>query len=174
MKWNRVVKWTGLALPALLVVALGVGCDDDEGNGITGPTIADVQGTWVASPGQPGTSLVLTPNAAPGNAVDAVNTLGGTFTLTITSNGDFELVISIPALQIAETITGEITITETNRATLVNDADPTDVLTATFSLTNNDNTLSITVQDAELINLIDPPTVGPEDAAELDATFVRT
>jgi hypothetical protein len=160
---RRLTKFAQLALPLLLVGAVAVACGDDEDGGPTGPTIADLAGTWDA------TSLKLThPNAT----VDLVQTFGGTVTLEVTTAGAYTFTGSVPG-QPTLTITGEFQITGTNTFTLTNDADPTDVLSGTFTLSADKNSLSITLQDAELIDFTGDGVVDSADAALLEGAFTR-
>jgi hypothetical protein len=159
-------KWARFALPLLLVSAIAVACGDDEEAGPTGPTIADLAGSWDA------TSLKLTLNANPAVSVDLVQTFGGTVTLDVTSAGRYTFTGSVPG-QPTLTVTGDITITGANTFTLTNDDDPTDVLSGTFTLSADKNSLSITLQDAELIDLTGDGVVDSADAALLEGAFTR-
>lgn len=156
-------KWHRLILPLALVGILGIGCDDDGGGTTMGPTINDVAGDWNMTAG------TLTPNLT-GTAID-LTTLA-TIELDIDVNGDFELTITQPG-PVVTMITGTLTITGNNTATLTNDADPGDPLPATFSLTNNDNTLSVQVEDAELLDITMDGMVNAADAGDLNITFAR-
>jgi hypothetical protein len=162
---RRLTKFARLALPLLLVGAVAVACGDDEDGGATGPTITDLAGTWNA------TSLKLTLNANPAVSVDLVQTFGGTVTLEITSAGRYTFTGNVP-LQPTLTITGDFTISGSN-FTLTNDDDPTDVLSGTFTLSADGNSLSITLQDAELIDLTQDGVVDTADASLLEGSFTR-
>ncbi len=157
-------KWAPVAL--LLASAIAIACNDDNKTGPTGPTIADLTGTWNA------TSVKLTLNANPAVSVDLVQTFGGTVTLDITSAGRYTFTGSVPGLP-PLTITGDFQITGTNTFTLTNDADPTDVLSGTFTLSADKNTLSVTLQDAEVIDLTQDGVVDAADASLLEGVFSR-
>lgn len=156
---GRVSKGTRFALPLLLVGAVAVACNDNKTTP-TGPTIADLAGTWNA------TSVVLTWDANPSIKVDPVQAFGATITLEITTAGRFTFTIDVPG-QPLDVTTGDFTLNGTN-FTLTNDADPTDVLSGSFTLSGNN--LSITVQHAELLDFDGD---GVEDPALLEAQFTR-
>lgn len=166
------MKLRRLFLIGLLAALPLWGCGDDDET--TGPDITELAGTWIASPTTDGTSLVLTPNLAPSQAVDVVNTLQGEITLTITTAERFTLAVNIANLPtpVDEVVTGDFEITGNNRATLTNDDDPDDPLTATFNLSGD--VLNVVVQDAELIDLTGDGQVTVLDAAEIDGTFARS
>ncbi len=169
MMRDRLMNWGRLALPMLLVVALGVGCGDDEP---TGPDIAILVGTWLASPGNAGTSLLLTPNANPAGAINLVTTLGGNVTAAVTSAERLTFTVNVPALGVNNlVIQGDLELTSSTQARFTNDADPTDVLTLTYGLANNNTRLTVSVQDAELLDLNMDGNVDGADAARLDGIF---
>jgi hypothetical protein len=168
MKWNSLVKWSSLALPALFIGALAVGCGDDEAP--TGITIDDLAGTWIASPDNAGTDVVL---AHPTVTLNLVTTLGGTVTLQVTTAERYTFTANVAALGITNlTITGDINITGNTTATITNDDDPGDVLNVTFNLSGD--RLTLTVQDAELIDITQDGFVDADDAADLAATLDRS
>jgi len=158
-------KLTRYFLPLMLVGVLAVACDDDD-NGTTGPNISDLAGTWnLVDPS------TLDP-AAPGIPtldLDAITTT----TLVIQNNGDFTLTITQLGAPAPVVITGEFEITGSNSANIINDADPNDPLAATFSLSNNDDTLSVQVDGAELIDITQDGQVTAADAGDLNLTFDR-
>lgn len=151
-----------LAIAVPLVGAMALACSDDD-NGTTGPSIADLVGTWAA------TAATLTPQG--GSALDLIG-LGTAITLTVSANASYEFTINNAVLQLSDTITGEFMITGATTGELTNDDDPGDTLQVTFSLTNNNNTLTVSVPDAELVDLSQPPD-GIPDPADLDMTLVR-
>ena len=155
------MKWTRLVLPVLLVAALVVACGDDT----TGITIQDLVGTWDA------TSLELTPDDNPGFTIDLVNTLGGEVTLIVSGNGRYTFITDV--LQQVDTIQGDFEI-DGNNVTLTNDDDPPGEppLEGTFSLSSDQNDLTITVLHAELTDLDQPPD-GVDDPATLAGDFER-
>ncbi|UCF20513.1 MAG: hypothetical protein JSU87_03635 [Gemmatimonadota bacterium] len=161
-------KWMRLALPVLLISAIAVGCGDDDGD-TTGVTIDDLAGTWVANEASTGTKVELTLNAAPATTIEIV-TLGGTASLTITTSERFTLVVDVPGLG-GGTFTGSFTISGRN-FTLTTDDDPDDPITGTFTLSGN--TLEVRASDVEIFDVIPPEGVGPEDAALLEAVFGRS
>jgi hypothetical protein len=155
------MKFTRTALVLSVAGAVALACSDD--NGTTGPSIADLVGTWTA------TAATLTPQG--GAALDLVS-LGTAITLTVASNSSYQFAINNAVLQLSDTITGEFTITGSSTGELTNDDDPGDTLQVTFSLSNNNNTLTVSVPDAELVDLSQPPD-GVADPADLAMTLAR-
>lgn len=163
------MRLINLALIAALAAVALPGCGDDDGS--TGPDINAVAGTWVASPTTGGTSVIVTPNIFPALALNVVDDLDGTVTLTITTGERFTLNVNIPNPPVDVTITGDFEITGNNRATLTRDDDPDNPLTATITLSGD--VLRVVVQDAELIDVTMDGMVNEQDAATIDATLAR-
>ena len=159
------MKLTRLALAVLLSGAVAVACngDDEDMMGTTGTTIADLVGTYAA------TQALFTLNADPAVSLDLV-LIGATVTAVVTNGtgGRFMFTIAVPGAP-DQVVTGDFSI-DGNNATLINDADPTDPLTGTFSLSTDGNTLTLTVNDTELVDFTGD---GVPDPARLDAVFVR-
>ena len=163
-------KWMRLTLQALLISAIAVGCGDDDGD-TTGVTIDDLAGTWVANEAATGTAVELTLNADPSVQFEIVGLFGGTASLTITTSERFTLVVDVPGLG-GGTFTGSFTISGRN-FTLTTDDDPDDPITGTYTLSGN--TLEVSASDVEIFDIVNPPEgVGPEDAAQLEAVFRRS
>ncbi len=156
------MKLTRMAVVLSLAGAVALACDDDD-NGVTGPTIADLVGNWAATAG------TLTPQG--GSPLDLIG-LGTVITLSVASDASYEFTINNAVLQLSDTITGDFNLTSSTTGELTNDDDPGDTLQVTFALTNNNNTLDVTVPDAELVDLSQPPD-GVADPATLDMTLVR-
>lgn len=152
-------------LPLFLMGVIAVGCGDDDGNGMTGPTIADLAGSYVmtqgtldpAAPQIPNVDLLLVTSSAP--------------TLVIESDGDFTLTLALLGQPAPLQVTGSIAITGSNTGTVTTDMDPNDPADATFSLSGN--TLSINVPDAQLIDLTGDGMITEADAGDLDVTFQK-
>ncbi len=160
-------KWIGLVLPVMMISALTVACGDDEGNGVTGPTIADLAGTWNA------TSLLLTWNANPAVQVDLVQTLGATVTLQVTNQNRYTFTANVPG-QPALMVVGDFSFTATGANSgsfsLTDDDEPGGTpTTGTMTLTGA-NTITVNIPDAELIDF---DMDGTEDEAEFVGQFTR-
>ena len=161
-------KWIGLVLPMMMISALAVACSDDGGNGgVTGPTIADLAGTWNA------TSILLTWNANPAVQLDLVQTLGATVTLQVTNQNRYTFTVSVPGLP-AQIIMGDFTFTATgaNSGTfgLSDDTDPPGTAPTTGTLTLSGNMVTINIPDAELVDF---DMDGTEDEALLVGQLTR-
>ena len=160
-------KWLRFALPVLTVAALSTACGDDDGD-MTGFTIDDLAGTWNAS------SVVLSsPLLGPLDPLDLI-LAGATVTIQINSNESFTFsATNLPLASPTLTITGSITITGDNTALV--SVDPIEAgdtpADATFNLSGNN--LSISIPEAELVDLSIPPD-GVIDPTDLDAAFTRS
>ena len=157
------LKWTRATLPLMLISALAVGCGDDDGT--TGPTINDLAADWNMTAG------TLTPNNAQIPQINLATI--STIELDIAPDGDFELTVDVAGAPAPTVITGTLEITGANTANIINDADPGNPLPATFSLTNNNNTLTVQVNDAELLDITGDGQVTEADAGDLNITFAR-
>ena len=146
----------------MLVAALTVACGDDNNDGTTGPTIADLAGTWVMTSG----TLDSPALTQPVNLVIVTNDL----TLEIDNAGAFTLTIT-PLAGPATVITGEFEITGNTTANIINDDDPDNPIPATFNLSGN--TLHVQANDVELIDLTADGMVTAADAGDLDITFEK-
>lgn len=171
MKLTRWRKLTGLTLILAITGMAGVACDDDEGNGgPTGPTIADLAGSWQASATESGTSFVLTWNTDPNQVVSMVD-LGATVTLTVLDDGTFTIVVDFPdAAPFADiTLPGEFEIMGNN----VMVTTPVGSVEGTISL--DGDTLTLVLMDVSLVDFDgDQVSPGdPDDDARLDATVNR-
>lgn len=143
-------------LPLMFIGALTVACDDDDDNGATGPTIADLAGSWQMTSGTLG-------------AIDlsfAVNDI----TLDIDNAGAFTLTIT-PLAGPATVITGDFEITGNNTANIITDDDPANPIPATFNL-SGDN-LTVQANDVELLDITGDGMVTSDDEADLNITFER-
>lgn len=157
------LNWKRAVLPLMLVGAMAVGCNGDDE--VTGPTITDLAGDWNMTAG------TLTPN---NSQIPQINLATiSTIELDIDVDGDFELTVQVTGAPAPIIITGSIEITGNNTANIINDADPSEPLPATFSLTNNNNTLRVQVPDAELLDITGDGQVNSDDAGDLDITFAR-
>lgn len=148
-------------LPLMFVGALTVACDDDDDNGVTGPTIADLAGSWQMTAG----TLDSPALAQPVNLAIVTNDI----TLDIENTGDFTLTIT-PLAGPATVIDGEFVITGNNTANIITD-DPNDPVAATFNLSGN--TLTVQANGVELIDLTGDGMVTSDDEGDLDITFER-
>jgi hypothetical protein len=153
----------------MMISALAVACSDDGGNGgVTGPTIADLAGTWNAS------SVLLTWNANPAVQLDLVQTLGATVTLQVTNQNRYTFTVSVPGLP-DQIIMGDFSFTATGANTgtfsLTDDTDPpgTDPTSGTFTLSGT-NSITINIPDAELVDF---DSDGTDDEALLVGQFTR-
>lgn len=157
-------KWFCFALPVLLVAGLAAACGDDD-EGPSGPSFADLAGSWRA------TTTVFTLNADPSVTLDIVQTLGAVVDLVLVSDGSFVFDIDVPGLGLTQ-VTGSYTL-DGNTATVINDAEPNDPLTGTFTLSTDGNTLTIRINDTTLFDLTQDGIVDEADAARLDGVFDR-
>jgi hypothetical protein len=163
-------KWLRLALPVLIVGALSAACSDDDEDPM-GVTIDDLVGVWDA------TAVVLSDNAALaafGGSIDLVGTLGSTIVLDINADGSFSFDATATAISPDIMLTGTIVITGDGTATV--SVDPVEAgdtpSDATFTL-SGDN-LSLTIPEAELLDLNQDTEIDELDEATLDADLVRT
>jgi hypothetical protein len=145
-----------------MVGALTVACGDDD-EGTTGPTIADLVGTWNA------TTVNLTWNANPTTEIDLVQGLGLTVQIVVNADGTYTFSASQGAV-VVQSITGDFNITGSNSFTLTNDDEPGETFSGTFSLTNSDNTLTVNMP---VVSIFDFDQDGEDDDSEMDATFSR-
>lgn len=171
MKLERWKKFTRLALVLALCGGVGVACDDDDDDGPTGPTTADLAGTWVASQAQAGTQFQLTLNANPQVQVDLVGQAAFTITLVVQETGDFNLDLDDPTDLQDQMVNGSFDVTGDNTIT-VTTAEAS--FNGTFSLSNDGDTVSLTVENTTLADLTGDGEITEADAALLEATFNRT
>jgi hypothetical protein len=130
------------------MVALSLGCgDDDEGNG-TGPdliTLADFEGSWEA------TSFTITSKEDSNVSIEAV-ALGVSLTFEAEAEGDFTGTLQIPELlggPVTLPFTGSFTLEDQETITLTFDEEIPPLLTSftgPFSLEGN--TVTVTDEDA--------------------------
>ena len=154
-------KWLRLALPVLTVGALSAACGDDEED-MMGPTIDDLVGTWNA------TKVELSDNpalAAFGGMIDLVGTLGSTIVLEVNPNGSFTFDATATAISPALMLTGTIEITGDGTADVSVDPVEAGDTPAAATFTVSATALSLTIPDAELLDLNQDGMTDEADAA---------
>ena len=150
------------AATLVLAAALAAGCGDNDN---TGPTLSDLAGNWSATKAQ------FTLDANPAISLDVVQ-VGGTVTLVVTNDGKFTFTGALPGAPGPIVVTGTWEI-DGNKVTVTSDEDPDNPVTGTFSLSNDKNTLSVTIEHTTIVDLTQDGQVTDTDAAELDARFDR-
>jgi hypothetical protein len=156
------VKWARLVLPILLVGAVASACGGDGDDGApTEVTLDQLAGTWNA------TSLFARRGAISLQLVGASSTV----TLLISDTGRFTL--SVEGVEILEdvTVTGTFEITGSGAAETTIDGSSGGPLATTFSLSGN--TLSVTIEDAAVVDIDSSGTVDENDAVTLIGTLER-
>lgn len=110
------MKLARFAFAAALAGALALGCGGDEGTGPGGITIADLAGTWDAT--------TATFEGVDGSGFVDVIADGGSVTLTITGDGRFTFVLTLPG-ESPETASGTMHFEE-DFLVMTFDDDPSD------------------------------------------------
>ncbi len=133
------MKLTRLAVVLMLLGAITVACGDDEPTAVV-PGIGVFVGDWEA------TEAVVTSDAEPDSTLDL--TLSGIATVMISIAADSTYQFTQDILQLS--VTGDFVITGANAFNLTNDDDPGDVLSGTFTLSNNNTQLAIVLPGTTL------------------------
>ena len=129
------MKLARFAFAAALAGALALGCGGDEGTGPGGITIADLAGTWDAT--------TATFEGVVGSGFVDVIADGGSVTLTITGDGRFTFVLTLPG-ESPETASGTMHFEE-DALVMTFDDDPSDAVFFIFFL--SDDTLTLAGED---------------------------
>jgi hypothetical protein len=146
----------------LLVGAVTSACGGDgDGGTPTEVTLDQLAGTWNA------TSLFARRGAISLQLVGASSTV----TLVISDTGRFTL--TVQGVEILEdvTVTGTFEITGSGAAETTIDGSSGEPLATTFSLSGN--TLSVTIEDAAVVDIDSSGTVDENDAVTLIGTLER-
>ncbi len=117
------------------LAALALGCGGDEGTGPGGITIADLAGTWDAT--------TATFEGVVGSGFVDVIADGGSVTLTITGDGRFTFVLTLPG-ESPETASGTMHFEE-DALVMTFDDDPSDPTFFIFFF--SDDTLTLAGED---------------------------
>ena len=129
------MKLARCAFAAALAGALALGCGGDEGTGPGGITIADLAGTWDAT--------TATFVEVVGSGFVDVIADGGSVTLTITGDGRFTFVLTLPG-ESPETASGTMHFEE-DALVMTFDDDPSDPVFFIFFF--SDDTLTLSGED---------------------------